>query len=154
MFAYEELLLYNISSIKRVTRKFHVVVVQNNGKEMYTKDFFSLIRPIDFLPFSLPSPFSITIGSFSNDDGDGNENGKKAIGLLRKITTLLVHHTFLYISSPSLHDQDVKMPNFTFYGERKQGTTNFFFLFLNLSPVPLKSTPGKFAYFHIFSELE
>ena len=36
------------------------------------------------------------------------------------------------------------MPNFTFYGERKQGMTNFFFLFLNLSPVPLKSTPGKF----------
>ena len=106
MFAYEELLLYNISSIKRVTRKFHVVVVQNNGKEMYTKDFFSLIRPIDFLPFSLPSPFSITIGSFSNDDGDGdgNENGKKAIGLINETTTLLVHHTFLYISLLSLHD--------------------------------------------------
>ena len=46
------------------------------------------------------------------------------------------------------------MPNFTFYGERKQGTTNFFFPFLNLSPVPLKSTPGKLAYFHIFRELE
>ena len=32
---------YNFSSIKRVTRKFlaefHVVVVQNNGKEMYKK---------------------------------------------------------------------------------------------------------------------
>ena len=28
---------YDISSIKRVTRKFHVVVVQNNGKEMYKK---------------------------------------------------------------------------------------------------------------------
>ena len=27
--------VYNISSIKRVTRKFPVVVVQNNGKEMY-----------------------------------------------------------------------------------------------------------------------
>ena len=26
---------YEISSVKRVTRKFHVVVVQNNGKEMY-----------------------------------------------------------------------------------------------------------------------
>ena len=29
--------VYNISSIKRVTRKFRVVVVQNNGKEMYKK---------------------------------------------------------------------------------------------------------------------
>ena len=28
---------YNISSIKRVTRKFHFVVVQNKGKEMYKK---------------------------------------------------------------------------------------------------------------------
>ena len=25
----------NISSIKRVTRKFHVLVLRNNGKEMY-----------------------------------------------------------------------------------------------------------------------
>ena len=45
---------YNISSIKRV--KFHFVVVQNNGKEMYKKSvlhvqscFFLLIRPADFL---------------------------------------------------------------------------------------------------------
>ena len=33
--------------------------------------------------------------SFSNDDGDGNENGKKAIGLISKTTTLHVHHTSL-----------------------------------------------------------
>ena len=26
-------------------------------------------------------------GSLSNDDGDGNENGKKAIGLLSKTTS-------------------------------------------------------------------
>ena len=29
---------YDISSIKRVTKKFLVVVVQNNGKEMYKKN--------------------------------------------------------------------------------------------------------------------
>ena len=34
------------------------------------------------------------IGSFSNDDGDGKEDVKKAIGLLRKTTTLHVHHAF------------------------------------------------------------
>ena len=54
------------------------------------------------------------LGSFSNDDGDANEDVKKTIGLLRKTTTLHVHHAFLYISLPSLHDYDVKMPNCKF----------------------------------------
>ena len=59
--------------------------------------------------------------------------------------------TFLYISLPSWLDYyEVKMPNFTFYGERKQGTTNFFFLFLDLSAVPKKSTPGKLAHISHF----
>ena len=67
------------------------------------------------------------LGSFSNDDGDGNEDVKKAIDLLRKTETLHLHHAFLYISLPSLHNYDVKMPNCKFYGGRKQATTNFFF---------------------------
>ena len=65
--------------------------------------------------------------SFSNDDYDGNQDVKKAIGLLRKTTTLHVHHAFLYISLPSLHDYHVKMPNYKFYGGRKQATANLFF---------------------------
>ena len=69
------------------------------------------------------------IGSFSNDDGDGNENVKKAIGLLSKKTSLHVHHPFLYISLPLLHDHDVKMSSFRFYGGRRQVTTNFSFSF-------------------------
>ena len=61
------------STRKRVTRNFlefsvHIVVVQNNGKEMYKKvccackvAFLSIIRPIVvFSPFSLPSPLSTT----------------------------------------------------------------------------------------------
>ena len=36
-----------------------------------------------------------------------------------------VHHPFLYTSLPVLVDYDVKMPNFTFYGLRKQATTKF-----------------------------
>ena len=72
------------------------------------------------------------IGSFSNDDGDGNENVKKAIGLLSKTTTLHVHHAFLNISWPSLNDCDVKMPNFAFYGDVSKRRQNFF-LFLNLN---------------------
>ena len=35
----------------------------------------------------------------------------------------------LYISLPLLHDYDVKMPYFTFYGGRKQATTKFSFSF-------------------------
>ena len=64
------------------------------------------------------------LGSLSNDDGDVNENGKKAVGLFSKTTTL---HAFLYISLPSLHDYDVKMPNFTFCGGREHNATTFFF---------------------------
>ena len=63
--------------------------------------------------FRLTSPLS-------NDDGDVNENGKAAI-------TLHVHHAFLYISLPSLHDYDEKMPNFTFCKRRGHKTTTFFF---------------------------
>ena len=71
---------------------------------------------------------SNTTGSFSNDDGEGNEHVKKETCLLRKTTNLNVHHAFLYIFSLSLHDYDVKMPNFTFLRERiKKAATNFSF---------------------------
>ena len=63
------------------------------------------------------------------DDGDGNKNVKKAIGLISEITTLLVQHIFLYISLPFLQDYDVKLPNSMSYGERKQATTKFSFSF-------------------------
>ena len=68
-----------------------------------------------------------TLGSFSNDDGDGNEIVKKTIGLVSKTTNLHVHLAFLYFSQPPLQEYDVKMPHFTFYGGRKQATTNFSF---------------------------
>ena len=55
---------------------------------------------------------------------------KKQHVKISKTTTLHVHHAFLYISLPSLHDHDVKMPYFTFYdGGRKQATTKFSFSF-------------------------
>ena len=46
---------------------------------------------------------------------------------LGKTTTLHMHHNFLYISLPSLHDCYMKMPNFTFCGECEHKTTTFFF---------------------------
>ena len=53
----------------------------------------------------------------------------RAIGLLSKTISLRVHHAFFYISSPLLHDYDVKMPSFTFSGGLKQAITNFSFSF-------------------------
>ena len=58
------------------------------------------------------------LGTLRSDDGDGGENVKKAIGLITKTTILRVHHALLYISLPSLHDYDLKMPNFTLYRGR------------------------------------
>ena len=68
-----------------------------------------------------------SIGSLSNYDGDVNEKGKKVIGLdwqnhnFARFITL-----FLYITLSSLHDNDMKMPNFTFCGERDHKTTTLF----------------------------
>ena len=61
--------------------------------------------------------------------GRQQELQKKTIGLISTTTTSHVRHTVLYISFPFLHDYDVKMPHFAFYGGRKQATTKFFFSF-------------------------
>ena len=54
---------------------------------------------------------------------------------------------FLCISLPLLHNYDVKMPIFTFYGGRKQKTTEVSFsVFINLDIVLSNSTPGELAY--------
>ena len=61
----------------------------------------------------------LSLGSLSNDDGDGNKNGKKANWFrFGKTTILHVQHAFLYISLPSLHDYDVKISYFTYRGGR------------------------------------
>ena len=65
------------------------------------------------------------LGTLRSEDGDGNENFKKAIGLISKTTVMHVHHAFLSISLPSLHDYDVKIPNFTFYRGSTHATTKF-----------------------------
>ena len=65
------------------------------------------------------------LGTLRSDDGDGNGDTTKAIGLISKTTILHVHHTFLYISLLSLHDYDVKMPNFTLTVEVHKRRRNF-----------------------------
>ena len=69
------------------------------------------------------------IGTLRSDDGDGNEDVKKATVLTSKTTILHVHHVYLYISLPSLHDYDVIMPNFTFHIESTHATTKFLLCF-------------------------
>ena len=64
-----------------------------------------------------------------NDDGDGNENVKKPIGLISKKTTSHVHHAFLYISFLFLYNYDVKMPNFAVKGDVNKQRRNFISLF-------------------------
>ena len=85
-----------------------------------TSSVFSLIgRP-------QPDNVAASLSSFPNDDGDGNENIKTAMA---KQQVWNVHNAFLYTSLPLMHDYDVKMPNFAFYGGRKQPTKKFYFSF-------------------------
>ena len=61
---------------------------------------------------------------------------------LRTCITLFWTFFFLF-----LHDHNVKMPNFAFYGGRKQAATKFYFSFLSFDMVPWNSASGRFAYF-------
>ena len=61
--------------------------------------------------------------NISNDDGDGNKNGKKAIGGDYRTTTFSPASRFLYSSLPSLHFYDVKPPSFPSYGRCEHKTT-------------------------------
>ena len=72
-------------------------------------------------------PPDATLESFSNDDGDSSEKGKKNNNnsFIKQNKNFARGHAFLYISLPSQHDCDVKMPNLTFYGICKQATGNF-----------------------------
>ena len=74
--------------------------------------------------------FIAVVGTWSPNDATATRTSKKKpIGLISKTTTWHVHHTFLNISLPFLHYYDVKVPNFSFYGEHKQATTKFYFSF-------------------------
>ena len=64
-------------------------------------------------------PISFILGSFSNDEGEGNENVKNAIVYKEKQQLCTRITFFLYISKWSLHDYGVKMCNCTIYGGRK-----------------------------------
>ena len=83
------------------------------------------------------------LGSFSNDDGDGNENVKKGIDLLSKTITLHAHHAFLYISLPLAGRQRRENAYFHVLWRMQTNHDEFFFLSLTFSGIPKKATPGK-----------
>ena len=68
----------------------------------------------------------------TNNDGDGKENCQKYYVYINKKTTLQVHHFIFYISLPSLHHYDMKLPNFTspLYGGGELNTKIVAFFFL------------------------
>ena len=77
---------------------------------------------------------------FNEDDGNGDDNVKKVICLIRKRARSLF---FLHVSLPSLRDHDVKFLYATFFGGRKPAHDNeFLSLLLNSSLVPKNSIPG------------
>ena len=81
----------------------------------------------------------------TNDDGDGKENSKLILNINKQQlctcttlnfaraprSTLHVHHAILYISLPSLHHYDMKLPNFTspLYGVGEHNTKIVAFFF-------------------------
>ena len=71
------------------------------------------------------SSCTIILGSLSNNEGNSNEDGKKAIGLDWQNNNIAREHSFLYIFLPSLHDYHVKVPNFTFYVFRYEAQHGF-----------------------------
>jgi len=75
---------------------------------------------------------------------------------IRTPKTVDVHHTFKYISLPSLDGHDMRLPQKTFSGGRKHTTRNcLVFLILNLDLVLKDSTPRKSpASFDKLSKLE
>ena len=79
--------------------------------------------------FHLAGRWHFSLETLTSNDANGNENVKKPIGFTSKTTTLHVHHAFLYIFCPFLHDYDVKMPNSALYGGRKQAKTKFYLSF-------------------------
>ena len=84
----------------------------------------------------------IQIRSLSNDEGDGNEDGKKAIGL----DWQNVHHAFVYISLPSMHDYDLRRSYFTFHVS--------LFLFLSFSAKFRMELRKNFPVFDELGEVE
>ena len=67
------------------------------------------------------------LGSLKTTSTTATGASKNAIGLMSQ-TTLPVYHAFLYISLQSLHNYDVKWPNFKLTWERERQGDKFYHL--------------------------
>ena len=72
---------------------------------------------------------SIGILSFKIQRRGRQQERQKTVGFISKTTTCTCTTLFCTFLCPFLHDYDVNMPNFAFYGGRKQATTKFYFSF-------------------------
>ena len=90
-------------------------------------------------PWVSEDSVNVTLGTLQNYDIDGKENVKKERGLMRKTTTLHVHHAFLYISLLSLHKY------------LRTGTARRYVLpsLSELEGGPLSSAPTKILFFKV-----
>ena len=119
-------------------KKFFLVWCFSRKNEKETGSSYLSQR---LLGSSLEMCYSAIWGIFRSSDLAATRTlKKKSTGLISK-TILHVHHTFLYISLPFLHDYNVKVANFAFYKQRPN--------FISLSELgydPWNSTSGGFAY--------
>ena len=96
---------------------------------------------MDYKPIAFCCSFSATATATTT------RTAKKRYFYISKTTILHVHHAFLYISLLSLHDYNVKVPNFfpnfTFCRGREHKTTTICFLFLNVNTGRQKEEDGK-----------
>ena len=94
-----------------------------SSEQILPPSLVSKILPLVKLVFRSARTFvtavAFSLGTLRCHDGDDNETVKKATRWIGKTTTMHVYHSFLYISSPSLHDYDD--------GGRKQTTVKFSF---------------------------
>ena len=103
---------------------------------------------------------SLNIGSLSNDDGDGNDNGKKGnrLGLAKKQLFTCSTLFCTLISFQSLDEYDLKLPKFMFCGGRENKTTTFFsFPEIRCSPLELSQLQKKWPTFdniNLLNEME
>ena len=72
------------------------------------------------------------IERLSNNDGDGNKNGKEVIVLDWHNNNFTRRSRYLYISFRPLHDYDVKLPIFMFYWRHKNTKGMSYALFIHV----------------------
>ena len=85
----------------------------------------------------------------------GRRPGQKPETALEKsLEPRVVRDAFLYISWPSLHYYDVKLPNVTFYVERELKTTVFVFFFLSQNQTIRILLQKNWSTYHKLNEME